>query len=112
MTFFTSILEWFGAIVLVLGSLLLFASAVGALRFPDFWSRSAAISIAATLGLVCIALPIIIHAETGSERMKIVGITIFVLVSAPVASHLLGRAAFRRRLPSMPGTRNYDDTKH
>lgn len=81
-------------------------AALGALRFQDSLTRMAAVSKAATLGLTLIFMAVVVQKGTLEEAVKAL-LTIAILwLSAPVAAHLLGRAALLTNEPLVPQTQN------
>ena len=86
--------EIFTALLLMLGSLFSFIAALGMLRLPDTVIRMHAATKAGTLGagLILIA-EAFFYAELGIT-LRAVAAIIFLLLTAPVAAHLIGRAAY------------------
>ena len=82
------------ALLLVLGSLFSFVAALGMLRLPDTVIRMHAATKAGTLGagLILIAVAFF-NAELGITLRALAAIA-FLLLTAPVAAHLIGRAAY------------------
>jgi multicomponent Na+:H+ antiporter subunit G len=82
------------ALFLVLGSLFSLVAALGMLRLPDTVMRMHATTKAGTLGagLILIA-EAFFYAELGITLRALAAIT-FLLLTAPVAAHLIGRAAY------------------
>ena len=86
--------EIVAALLLVLGSLFSFVAALGMLRLPDTVIRMHAATKAGTLGagLILIA-EAFFYTELGITLRALAAI-IFLLLTAPVAAHLIGRAAY------------------
>ena len=86
------------ALLLILGSLFSFIAALGMLRLPDTVIRMHAATKAGTLGagLILIAVAFF-YAELGITLRALAAI-IFLLLTAPVAAHLIGRAAYYSRI--------------
>ncbi len=86
------------ALLLVLGSLFAFVAALGMLRLPDTVMRMHAATKAGTLGagLILIA-EAFFYAELGITLRALAAIA-FILLTAPVAAHLIGRAAYRSKI--------------
>ena len=86
--------EIFTALLLILGSLFSFIAALGMLRLPDTVIRMHAATKAGTLGagLILIA-EAFFYAELGIT-LRAAAAIIFLLLTAPVAAHLIGRAAY------------------
>jgi multicomponent Na+:H+ antiporter subunit G len=82
------------ALLLILGSLFSLVAALGMLRLPDTVIRMHAATKAGTLGagLILIA-EAFFYAELGITLRALAAIT-FLLLTAPVAAHLIGRAAY------------------
>jgi len=85
------ILEIIGAILVLLGSVFLFLGALGLVRMPDLFNRIQAGTKASTLGtfLSLIGLLLITPEWWG----KLILLMIFILITNPVSSHVLARAA-------------------
>jgi len=92
------------AILASVGSLFLLLAALGSIKFPDFFTRMAAISKASTLGTACLLFTPV----AAQFSWHALGATFFALaflfLSAPVASHLLGRAAYKQKVPLFKNT--------
>ncbi len=96
------------AVLLLSGVGFVLLAALGALRFQDSLTRMAAVSKASTLGLTLIFLAVIAHSWAISEAIKAL-LTIAVLwLSAPIAAHLLGRAALLTDEKLNPKTKGTD----
>jgi multicomponent Na+:H+ antiporter subunit G len=81
-------------VFLVIGASFLLLAAIGILRMPDLYSRIQAATKASTLGVGCIILALAIHfGETGVSVRALLVIAFFFL-TAPVAAHVIGRAAY------------------
>jgi multicomponent Na+:H+ antiporter subunit G len=88
-------MEAIASILLVLGGVFAFIAALGVLRMPDIMMRIHASTKAGTLGVGFIMAAVAVYfAELGVVSRAIAAI-IFMFVSAPVASHLIARAAYR-----------------
>ena len=88
-------LDVVSAVLLLLGVLLALAAAIGLLRFPDLFSRMHAATKPATLGLLLIAVGAALRMEEGSDAAKLLLVAAFQFLTAPVAAHMVGRAAYR-----------------
>ncbi len=80
-----------GNLLLLTGSLFLFAAGLGVLRMPDTYNRIQTGTKATTLGtiLVLVGLAFLHPAWT----FKLIILIFFVLLTNPVSSHALARAA-------------------
>ena len=90
--------------LLIIGSIFCLVAAVGMLRLPDTLIRMHAATKAGTLGAGCIlAAEAVVAAELGTT-LKAIAAIVFLLLTAPVAAHLIGRAAYHQ------GIRLFDKT--
>lgn len=71
------------------------AAAVGVYRLPDMYCRAHASGMSSTFGLIFFMLAVLVHftAQTGSFPFKFFLIALFVVLTGPVASHMLLRSA-------------------
>jgi multicomponent Na+:H+ antiporter subunit G len=83
--------EIIGNLFLIIGSLFLFSAGLGVLRMPDTYNRIQTGTKATTLGtiLILIGLAFLHPAWT----LKLVILIFFVMLTNPVSSHALARAA-------------------
>jgi multicomponent Na+:H+ antiporter subunit G len=93
------VLEIAGALLLVLGGAFCFAAGLGVVRFPDVFMRMHAATKAGTLGLVFLAAAMAFVTPAIDIILKAVFVSVFMIVTAPVGSHLIGRAAYRTGVP-------------
>ena len=99
-------IDWIIAILIVVGALFTLVAAVGVLRLPDVLIRMHASTKAGTLGcgLILLALAIGSGGDTGTIARALAAF-IFLLLTAPVAAHMIGRAAYRTGVPLWEKTR-------
>ena len=90
----TLILALAGIALKLAGVVFLFAAALGVLRFKDVLQRMHAATKAGTIGAGLVILGSLVGAS--DLETIIIGLLaiIFLLFTAPVAGHLLGRAAY------------------
>ena len=83
--------ELLGSLIVLSGSVFLFSAGLGVLRMPDSYNRIQTGTKASTLGtiLVLIGLAVLHPAWT----WKLLMLIFFVLLTNPVSSHALARAA-------------------
>ena len=87
--------EWITAILMLLGAAFMLLAAIGITRMPDVYTRMQPATKAATLGVGCMLLGVAVHfSEVGVTMRALAGIA-FVVLTAPVAAHMIGRAAYR-----------------
>lgn len=93
-----TILDIFAAACLLGGALLSLSAGVALVRFPDLMSRMHAATKPQVLGLLLVLLACALRLRTGEDITTLVLIAVFQLATAPVAAHMIGRAAYRDRL--------------
>ncbi|MFD2992026.1 monovalent cation/H(+) antiporter subunit G [Fictibacillus nanhaiensis] len=86
---------------LIAGTFFIFSGTLGVLRFPDVYSRLHAASKASTLGVsgILIGAFIYVLSEMHVFSGKLILGILFVLLTAPVAGHMISRAAYRTGVP-------------
>ena len=89
------ILDVLSALLLLTGVLLAVVAGLGLVRLPDLFSRMHAATKPATLGLALVLLGAALRVEDGSEAAKLLLVGAFAFLTAPVAAHMIGRAAYR-----------------
>jgi len=87
-----------GTLLLVLGGLLVFIGSLGLLRLPHFFARMHGPSMGTTFGAGCVLIVSMLVSSALLQRpiLHEVLITLFVVISSPVTSMLLIRAALYR----------------
>jgi multicomponent Na+:H+ antiporter subunit G len=93
------ILELFLAIMVLLGGFFAFIAGLGILRLPDVLIRMHATTKAGTLASGLIMLAVAVGFGDVSTVARAIVIVVFLLLTAPVAAHMIGRAAFRSGVP-------------
>jgi multicomponent Na+:H+ antiporter subunit G len=86
------------------GTALLLIAAVGTLRLPDIFLRMSATSKASSLGASCLLLALAVASADIGVSVRAVAGTAFLLLTTPVASHMIGRAAYLSKAPLWKGT--------
>lgn len=82
-----------GALLLGGASFMLLA-AVGVLRLPDLLTRLHATTKAATLGVALVMMAVALHFGEVAVVARAFGVILFLLMTAPVAAHTIGRAGY------------------
>jgi multicomponent Na+:H+ antiporter subunit G len=85
------------AALLVLGAFMMFLTGLGIYRMPDVFTRMHAATKASSLGVALLLLAAILVFRDPMVLTKSVVTILFIFLTAPVAAHLLGRAAYARR---------------
>lgn len=90
-----SLVDAASAVLLLAGVALALFAGLGLLRFPDVFSRMHAATKPATLGLLLVTVGAALRMEDGGDRSKLLLVAAFQFLTAPVAAHMIGRAAYR-----------------
>jgi multicomponent Na+:H+ antiporter subunit G len=104
------IVDVVASLLLVAGTFFLTISAIGLIRFPDFWTRAHAVAKAETLGLVLMFAGLVVLNRLGSGSIQLILIAAFSLLVNPTAIHALARSAARR--PEVLGGTGHDHATH
>lgn len=88
------------ALLLVLGASIVLIGALGLLRLPTFYQRIHGPAVTVTLGAGCLLLASMLYFTAAQSRPVIheVIISVFILLTAPVVSMTIMRAAVYRDL--------------
>lgn len=92
------------SLLIVLGSALVLVACVGVLRLPDLYTRMHASTKPATLGVSLVVAGLAVHTAELGIAVRAGLIVLFLLLTAPVAAHRLGSAAYRAGVPRWSGT--------
>ncbi len=99
-----TILVVLSGLCLLAGGVFGILGGIGLLRFPDFYSRLHAAGITDTLCALLIILGLLIQAGLALVSIKLLLILLFLLFTAPTASHALARAAMVEQDAPAPRT--------
>lgn len=98
-------LEILTAMLMAAGVFFIVVSSVGLVRLPDLYTRVHAAGKAGTLGIVGVLLGVGVFYITSLPIVfKMVTLIGFFFLTAPVAAHMLDRAAFLTGVKPMEGT--------
>lgn len=86
-------------ILVSLGSIFVLLAAIGLVRMPDLYLRISVTTKAVTLGIGLILAAAAVYFQETSVSTRILAIVFFILLTAPVAAHLLSRAAYITGVP-------------
>ncbi|WP_424492516.1 monovalent cation/H(+) antiporter subunit G [Salinimicrobium sp. GXAS 041] len=82
------------AVLATFGAIFFLLAGVGILRMPDTYLRMAVTTKAATLGVGLILIAAAVYFNDLSTTTRVLAIIVFVLLTAPVGAHLIGRASY------------------
>ena len=96
--------ELLATVSVIFGVILGVLSAVGVLRMPDVYIRLQVASKASSLGVALLMLGVALHFDELSVTIRALLVVVFLFLTAPVAAHLIGRAAYLTACPLASGT--------
>ena len=80
--------------LMLIGALFMLAGGLGVLRMPDLFLRMSASTKAATLGTSALLIAVAVHFGEIGVTTRALATIIFLMLTAPVAAHMLGRAGY------------------
>lgn len=83
-----------GGIVMIVGTALIAVAGAGSLRFGDIFNRMHAATKASTLGILLVATGACIRLGDWAGGLKLFVAVSLIFITAPIAAHLVGRAAY------------------
>ena len=89
---------------LAVGTFFSVMGGIGLLRFPDLYTRLSATSKASTLGAGSLLVAAAIHFGGAAVIGVVVATVFFLLLTMPVAAHIIARAAYIKNVPLWEGT--------
>ena len=91
-------------VIASLGIAFMTVAGIGLLRMPDLPTRMHASSKAGTLGAALVLAAVAWHFGDAAIAVRVAVVCVFLLLTAPVASHVIARAAYRTGVPLSPET--------
>lgn len=85
--------------LLVAGGVFSLVAGLGLLRLQDVLQRTHAATKAGTLGVGLVVLAVAVFFHDVGVTTRAIAIFAFLLLTAPVGAHMIGRAAYRTRVP-------------
>ena len=85
--------------IVSLGTLFILLAAVGLLRMPDLYLRISVTTKAATLGVGLLLIGTALYFSELSTTTRAIAIIVFLLLTAPIGAHLIGRASYFIGIP-------------
>lgn len=92
---FEQVLDIIAVICVLLSGVLSIAAGIGLLRFPDALSRLHAATKPQIFGLLLIIAAIALDQRSFTTLIALIPVFVFQSLTAPVAAHMVGRAAYR-----------------
>ncbi|WP_209328978.1 monovalent cation/H(+) antiporter subunit G [Lunatimonas salinarum] len=88
------------------GALFIFLAAIGVVKMPDLYLRISVTTKAATLGIGLILVAAAIYFGDTAITSRVLAIILFMLLTAPVGAHMIGRASY------FTGVKLWTDSKY
>lgn len=88
-----SLLDAATATLLAAGAFFFLAGTVGLLRFPDVYTRLHALTKVDNLGLGCVVLALMLHADSLATVLKLGLIWLLALLASATAGYLIAHSA-------------------
>lgn len=93
-----------GSVFLLIGGTFMLIAGIAVVRMPDIYMRMSATTKAGTLGMGCILLGMVIYFGEGGIALRGLAVAVFGFLTAPVAAHMIGRAAYLIGAPLWSGS--------
>jgi len=91
--------EIISAVLIVLGAIFMFIAALGVVRFPDLYTRMHAVTKASSLGVSLMLVSVAVYFSEVWIAFAALSVVVFIFLTAPVAAHLVARAAYYTKVP-------------
>ncbi|QPC87183.1 Na+/H+ antiporter subunit G [Mesorhizobium sp. NBSH29] len=96
--------SYLAGILIVIGAAFALIASIGLLRLPDLYTRMHAASKAGTMGSGIMLIALAIYTDDQAVLTRALAGVIFFLLTAPVSSHLLAKAAYAAGYPMWDGS--------
>jgi len=93
---------------MVAGGIFAVITVIGLIRFPDVYTRIHAAAVVLTISAVFITLGIAIYVWELYLSLKILLISVFFLLSNPMATHSIARSSYRKKV-ALPKVKSVDE---
>lgn len=88
-------IEALTAFLIFSGAIFIVVAGIGVFRLPDVYIRMHAATKVGTLGSGLVLAGVALHFADAGVVLRCVLIVIFLLLTAPIGAHMIGRAALR-----------------
>lgn len=104
--------EFWGALLILIGSIISVISAFGIVRFPDVYSRAHAATKSSTLAVLLTLVGAFLYflLTDGTVSVRLILGIVFVFITSPTAGHMIIRAAYKSGV-KMTATTTVDELK-
>jgi len=86
------------------GAFFVLVAAIGLVRLPDLFMRLSATTKASTLGIALVLAAVAVYFQEPGVTGRVVAIIAFIILTTPVAAHMIARAAYFNRVPLWQGS--------
>ena len=97
-------IEYLVALLLFVGAALMLLAAIGIVRLPDLPTRMHASTKSGALGTSVIMIAVALAFRDTVVTARAIAIISFIILTAPVAAHIIGRAGYFVGVPLWKGT--------
>jgi multicomponent Na+:H+ antiporter subunit G len=95
----TMIFDYITGVLMLIGGIFCLVAALGVVRLPDVLTRMHAATKAGTLGTGLLVLAEALFYRQLGISLRAATVVALLLLTAPVAAHLISRAAYRSGVP-------------
>lgn len=99
-----TLVQYLAAAAVLTGAVFGLLAAIGIVRLPDLYTRLHAASKAGVVGAGLILIAVAMISTDGAVILRAILGIIFLLLSTPIAAHLLARAAYKAGELPTPST--------
>jgi multicomponent Na+:H+ antiporter subunit G len=92
-------------VLILIGAIFSLVAGIGLFRLPDVYLRMHAATKAGTLGAGCMLLAAGLHSKSLEVVAWVLMGIIFLMITAPIGAHLLGRAGYLAGVPMWSKTK-------
>ncbi len=86
--------EAIAAVLIIIGATFMLLAAIGIVRMPDLFTRMQTATKGGSLGVVCTFLSVAVYFGEFAVTARALLIIAFSFLTAPVAAHMIARAAY------------------
>lgn len=96
--------EWLIILLMLASGFFMLLAALGILRLPDLPTRMHASTKAGALGAMLVMTAVTLFFAEALVAAKAIAVILFILVTAPIAAHAIGRAGYFVGVPLWEGS--------
>lgn len=96
--------EIFVSVLLLAGASFMVLAAIGIVRLPDLPTRMHASTKAGAMGAILTMAGVALHFSDSAVAARAIAFIVFILLTAPIAAHVIGRAGYFTGIQLWSGT--------